>query len=240
MAGRSFMKILGVVGTKNTGKTTLVTLIVSELVKRGHQVGTIKHTHHDLDMEGKDTWKHRKAGAELVVGSSWESTTFIIPERMDLEKILKNIKYLKELDYVIIEGFKSANYPKISTTKTKDEYTIENVDVFNLKEEDVSNLVDLIEERTYGLISNADCRNCGYDNCQDMAQAIIRGEFSEEECKMKKFDDVELFIQDKNIPLNPFVQDILKNSIIGMLSTLKTDANGIQGKVELLIRNEPK
>ena len=54
------MKILAVVGTKNTGKTTLVTMLVQELVKRGHQVGTIKHTHHDFDLEGKDTWKHRK------------------------------------------------------------------------------------------------------------------------------------------------------------------------------------
>ncbi len=57
------MKILTVVGTKNTGKTTLVTMLVQELVKRGHKVGTIKHTHHDFDLEGKDTWKHRKAGA---------------------------------------------------------------------------------------------------------------------------------------------------------------------------------
>ena len=63
------MKILGVAGTKNTGKTTLVTLIVSELVKRGYRVGTVKHTHHELDLEDKDTWKHREAGSELVVGS---------------------------------------------------------------------------------------------------------------------------------------------------------------------------
>lgn len=235
------MKILGVAGTKNTGKTRLVTLIVTELVKRGYQVGTIKHTHHDLDLDGKDTWKHREAGAELVVGSSDESTTFIMDGRMDLEKILKNIKCMMELDFVIIEGFKFANYPKISTTpQIKDEYTIENVDVFNLKDEDISPLVDLAEKRTYGLISHADCRNCGYQNCLDMAQAIIKGEISEEECKMKKFDEVELFIEDKSIPLNPFVQDILKKGVLGMLSTLKTEDNGIDGKVELLIRNGPK
>lgn len=234
------MKILGVAGTKNTGKTTLVALIVSALVKRGYQVGTIKHTHHDLDLEGKDTWKHRKAGAELVVGSG-ESTTFIINEKMDLEDILKDIKFMRDLDYLIIEGFKFSNYPKISTTpEVNDEYTIKNVDVFNLKEEDIASLVDLIEERTYGLISNANCGECGYEDCLDMAQAIIKGETTEEECKMKKFHEVELYIGGKNIPLNPFVQDILNKSIIGMLSTLKTDDNGIQGKVELLIRNEPK
>ena len=69
------MKILGVVGTKNTGKTTLVTLIVSELVNRGYRVGTVKHTHHELDLEGKDTWKHREAGSR-VSGGIWRKYFF--------------------------------------------------------------------------------------------------------------------------------------------------------------------
>ncbi|HTX61617.1 MAG TPA: molybdopterin-guanine dinucleotide biosynthesis protein B [Methanobacterium sp.] len=233
------MKILGIAGTQNTGKTTLITLIVKELVNRGYKVGTIKHTHHDFDMEGKDTWKHREAGAELVVGSG-ERTFIIMNERMELEKIIKDIKFLKELDYLIIEGFKFSNYPKISTTPAKDEYTITNVDVFNLKPEEIKTLVDLVEKRTYGLISNTNCGYCGYESCQDMGQAIVKGEVSEDECKMKKFQEVELFIEDKNIPLNPFVQDILKKSIIGMLSTLNTEDQNIQGKVELLIRNGPQ
>ncbi|MDD1774150.1 MAG: molybdopterin-guanine dinucleotide biosynthesis protein B [Methanobacterium sp.] len=233
------MKILGIVGTQNTGKTTLVALIASELVKRGYNVGTIKHTHHDFDLEGKDTWKHRQAGAKLVVGSG-ERTFFLINERMDLDKILKNIKFIKDLDYIIVEGFKFASYPKISTTEANDDYTIKNVDVFNLKDEDISSLADLVEKRTYGFISNTDCGNCGYNTCMEMAKGIVKGEISEEECKMKKFDEVELFIQDKNIPLNPFVQDILKKGILGMLKTLKTDEKGTQGKVELLIRNGPE
>lgn len=230
------MKVLGIVGTQNTGKTTLVTLIVSELVKRGYNVGTVKHTHHDFDLEGKDTWKHRQAGAELVVGSG-ERTFFLLNERMDLEKIIKKIEFLKELDFVIVEGFKFVSYPKISTTEVKDDYTIKNVDVFNLKDEDITSLVDLIEKRTYGFISNTDCGNCGYNTCTEMAKGIVKGDISEEKCKMKKFSEVKLFIEDKNIPLNPFVQDILKKGILGMLKTLKTDENGVHGKVELLIRN---
>lgn len=230
------MKVLGIVGTQNTGKTTLVTLIVSELVKRGYNVGTVKHTHHDFDLEGKDTWKHRQAGAELVVGSG-ERTFFLLNERMDLEKIIKKIEFLKELDFVIVEGFKFVSYPKISTTEVKDDYTIKNVDVFNLKDEYITSLVDLIEKRTYGFISNTDCGNCGYNTCTEMAKGIVKGDISEEKCKMKKFSEVKLFIEDKNIPLNPFVQEILKKGILGMLKTLKTDENGVHGKVELLIRN---
>ncbi len=230
------MKILGIVGTKNTGKTTLVTLIVKELVKRGRRVGTIKHTHHDFDLEGKDTWKHRKAGSKIVVGSG-ESTFFLINKKLKLEKILKIINFIEELDYLIIEGFKFVNYPKISTTKVKDDYTIKNVDVFQLKEKEIIPLVDLVEERTYGLIPNLDCGNCGYENCLDMTRAIIKGEISQTKCKMKKFDEVQLYVGDKPIPLNPFVQDILKKSILGMVSTLKTGDTENQESLELLIKN---
>ncbi|MCE5213873.1 MAG: molybdopterin-guanine dinucleotide biosynthesis protein B [Methanobacterium sp.] len=230
------MKIVTISGTKNTGKTTLVTLIVSELVKRGYQVGTIKHTHHDFDLEGKDTFKHQKAGAELVVGSG-ENTFFSINEKFELKKILKKIKCIKELDFVVIEGFKFENYPKISTTEEKDDFTITNVDVFKISPEEVISLADLIEKRTYGLISDNDCGNCGYETCQEMAQNIIKGNITEEKCKMKKLNELELFIDDKMIPLNPFVQDILKRSIMGMISTLKTDNTENQEKVELLIRN---
>lgn len=154
------MKILAVVGTKNTGKTTLVTMLVQELVKRGHQVGTIKHTHHDFDLEGKDTWKHREAGARMVVGSG-ESTFFLINEAIELDKILKSIKNLEDLDYVIIEGFKHVDYPKISTTGDEDDFTITSVDVFNMDPEDVIPLADLVEERSYGLIPGSDCGECG-------------------------------------------------------------------------------
>ena len=231
------MKILGVTGTKNTGKTTLVTLIVSELVKRGYRVGTVKHTHHELDLEDKDTWKHREAGSELVVGSG-ENTFFLLKDKLELDKILKIINNMKELDYLIIEGFKFANYPKISTNKIQDDFTITSVDVFQTQEEDIPPLVDLVEERTYSMIPYGNCGECGYDNCLDMARAIIRGETSEMKCKMKKIMEVELYIGDEPIHLNPFVQDFIKKSVLGMVNSLKTHGKEpIQENVELFIRN---
>jgi len=231
-----FMKILAVVGTKNTGKTTLVTKIVQEMVKRGHQVGTIKHTHHDFDLQGKDTWKHREAGAKMVVGSG-ETTFFLVNEKTELDKILKTIKNIEELDYVVIEGFKHVDYPKISTTPVKDDFTITNVDVFQMGPEDIVPLVDLVETRTYGLIPGANCGECGFESCLDMAKAIISGNTSEDSCKMKKFREVELFMGDENIPLNPFVQDFIKKSVTGMVSSLKTGEAGKSApKIEIIIR----
>ena len=158
-------------------------------------------------------------------------------EKFELDKIIKKIKCINEPDFIVIEGFKFENYPKISTTEANDDYTITNVDVFKISPEEVAQLADLIEKRTYGLISNNDCGYCGYETCQEMAQHIIKGKISEEKCKMKKINEVELFIDDKMIPLNPFVQDILKKSIMSMISTLKTDNTEKQEKLELLIRN---
>ena len=232
------MKIVGVAGTKDTGKTTLVTRIVRELTKRGYQVATIKHTHHDFDLEGKDTWKHREAGAELVVGSG-ENTFFLFKGKMDLDKIIKIVEKIKDPDYILIEGLKHSKYSKISTTNSKDEFTITNVNVFEMEEGDIGPLVDLIEERSYGIIPYADCGECGFENCLEMSQAIVKGNGSEKTCQMKKLMEAELFIGEERIPLNPFVQDFIKNSVMGMVKTLKfkADVDISKEKVELLIRN---
>jgi molybdopterin-guanine dinucleotide biosynthesis protein B len=110
--------------------------------------------------------------------------------------------------------------------------------VFQTREEDIPPLVDLVEERTYSMIHYGNCGECGYDNCLDMARAIIRGETSEMKCKMKKIMEVELYIGDEPIHLNPFVQDFIKKSVLGMVNSLKTHGKEpIQENVELFIRN---
>ncbi len=66
------MKVYGVVGWKNAGKTTLVERLVGEIAGRGFSVSTVKHTHHkvDVDQKGKDSWRHRRAGARQVILAS--------------------------------------------------------------------------------------------------------------------------------------------------------------------------
>ncbi|MBT3809510.1 MAG: molybdopterin-guanine dinucleotide biosynthesis protein B, partial [Rhodospirillaceae bacterium] len=67
------MRIAGIVGWHDSGKTTLVVQLVAELAGRGYRVSTVKHAHHvfDVDTPGKDSWKHRESGAtEVMVGSS--------------------------------------------------------------------------------------------------------------------------------------------------------------------------
>jgi molybdopterin-guanine dinucleotide biosynthesis protein B len=232
------MKIVSVAGTKNTGKTTLVTLLVSELVKRGHKVGTVKHTHVKLDVEGKDTWKHREAGAEIVVGAGGEETFFIVNNDMNLEKIINSVEQLDELDFLVLEGYKPASYAKISTSILDDPFSLAQVDVRELDDESTGNLVDLIEERSFGRLANLDCGDCGYENCHDMALAMVKGEAKEDLCVMKQMEDVILKVNGNRVPLNPFVNKFIENTFLGMISALKIKEHGEPQKIELQIQHD--
>ena len=108
-------KIINVVaGCSNTGKTVLIEGLIKELKKRGKSVATIKHDVHgfDIDKEGKDTWRHRKAGAEAVIISSKKRMALIreVEEEIPLEELIDQVK---DFDFIIIEGYKKSPYKKL-------------------------------------------------------------------------------------------------------------------------------
>lgn len=232
------MKIVAVAGTKNTGKTTLVTLLVSELINRGFKVGTVKHTHVNLDMEGKDTWKHREAGSSIVVGAGSNETFFIIEDEMTLEDIINSVESLYEPDFLVLEGYKPAHYPKISTSPLDDPFTLTQVNVRELDGKNLKKLVDLVEDRSFGKLANINCGECGFKDCEEMALAMVRGEVPEDLCIMKKTSEVLLKINGSSVPLNPFVNKFIKNTFLGMMSALKIEEHGKPNKIELLIQHE--
>ena len=110
------MRLIGFAGWSGSGKTTLVTAVLPVLIARGWRVSTIKHAHHgfDLDQPGKDSHRHREAGASEVLIAS-ERRWAIMHElrgapEPELEELLR---HLSPVDLVIVEGFKRAGYPKI-------------------------------------------------------------------------------------------------------------------------------
>jgi len=110
------MKLFGVVGWKNSGKTTLVAGLVTELKSRGVTVSTMKHAHHafDLDQPGRDSYKHREAGAHEVLISSGERWALMHEIQGEDEYALDDLlAKMTPVDIVIIEGFKSAAHAKI-------------------------------------------------------------------------------------------------------------------------------
>ncbi|MBL6931540.1 MAG: molybdopterin-guanine dinucleotide biosynthesis protein B [Rhodospirillales bacterium] len=110
------MKVFGITGSSGSGKTTLMVKLLPELIGRGLEVSTMKHTHHrfDLDSKGKDSYEHRQAGAtEVMISSSnrWALMHELrgAPE-LDMEEL---IQQMNPVDLLLIEGFKSHRYDKL-------------------------------------------------------------------------------------------------------------------------------
>lgn len=232
------MKIVSIVGRKNTGKTSLTVKVIEELTNRGYNVASIKHSHHtmEMDRENTDTWKHKEAGSQVVVGIG--STTFFnVRQDLELNRLLYLIKHMDNVDYVVIEGFKSYNYPKIATSPdVVDEYTIKEVDSFAITPEGVSELVDLIEKRGHDIVDTLFANNCGFNNGETIAKEIREGNL-----KVEDLDDIHsyLSIDNKVVGLNRFVSDYLKKTVLGIISTLNLEEYGVEDieKIELVIND---
>lgn len=233
------MRILSVVGRKNSGKTSLTIRIIKELTNRGYKVSSIKHSHHQMEMdhEGTDTYRHKKAGSEITVGIG-ENSFFNIDGAIPLERLLFLIKVIDEPDFVVIEGFKTYNYAKIATTEdVADEYCMELVDAKNLSNEDLKLLVDKIEKISYDILPTLFTKECGYTDGETIAKAIISNKL---EYEYDKQADVNLSIDGKVIGINEFVNEFLKETILGMLKSLKTSEYGVEDfdKIEIVINNK--
>ena len=156
--------IISVVGKSDSGKTTLIEKLIPEIKKRGYKVATIKHDVHgfDIDVPGKDSWKHARAGADSVVVSSANKMAVI--KKLDEELSLNEIAscYLNDVDIIIAEGFKRQDKPKIEVFRkavhktplslndeliavvSDDEVNVE-VPLFSFKE--IKKLTDYIEKK---------------------------------------------------------------------------------------------
>ncbi|MEO1492704.1 MAG: molybdopterin-guanine dinucleotide biosynthesis protein B [Pseudomonadota bacterium] len=116
------MQVYGVVGWKNAGKTTLVERLVAEICGRGFSVSTVKHTHHmvDVDKPGKDSHRHRQAGAHQVILASSARWAVMTELRGAPEVALADLlSHLSPVDLVIIEGYKRDDHPKVEAWRAE-------------------------------------------------------------------------------------------------------------------------
>ena len=114
---KTYMKVIGFAGYSGSGKTTLVEALVALMKQRGLKVSVIKHAHHhfDVDREGKDSWRHRKAGAYEVLLASDQRMVLMreYPQTMEpsVHDMLAQLD--PSVDWVLVEGFKHGDVPKI-------------------------------------------------------------------------------------------------------------------------------
>ncbi len=157
--------ILSIVGKSDSGKTFLIERLVSGLTSKGYRIATIKHDVHgfQMDREGKDSWRHKQAGASAVVVSSPKKIAMIrdVEEEESLEKIRD--KWIRDVDLILTEGYKRANYPKVEVSLfagsdrllcTEEQHLVAVVanheiarDVPVFREAEIPRLVDWVEER---------------------------------------------------------------------------------------------
>jgi molybdopterin-guanine dinucleotide biosynthesis protein MobB len=107
--------IISIVGSSKSGKTSLMERLIPEFIRRGYRVATIKHHGHDfpIDHKGKDSWRHKEAGAHTVVISSPQKVALIedAPHDLSLDEIAT--RFIRGVDIIIAEGFKREKHPKV-------------------------------------------------------------------------------------------------------------------------------
>lgn len=115
-------KVISIVGQSNSGKTTLLEALIPEMTVRGYRVGSIKHNVHgfEIDHEGKDSWRHKRAGSRAVAIVSASRIALIkdIDKALNIDEIIN--AYMPDLDIVFTEGYKKGNKPKIELLRKED------------------------------------------------------------------------------------------------------------------------
>ncbi len=116
------MRVYGVTGWKNAGKTGLMERLVAEIIGRGYTVSTVKHAHHsfDVDQPGRDSHRHRMAGASEVLLASGQRVALMQELRGAEEPTLASLLVrLSPVDLVLIEGYKRERHPKVEAFRAE-------------------------------------------------------------------------------------------------------------------------
>jgi len=113
--------ILSIVGKSDSGKTTLLEKIVRELKSRGYRVATIKHDAHsfEIDHPGKDSWRHKQAGADMTLISSPAKIAMVMDTDRDHDLAELREKFIRNVDIIITEGYKRETHPKIEVFRSE-------------------------------------------------------------------------------------------------------------------------
>lgn len=227
--------ILGIYGRSKSGKTTLVESLATSLTADGFSVATVKHIRQEsftIDTEDKDTWRHSKAGAGLVVASSDEETSFIVKSAMDIEKITDMIEKNFDFDIILVEGFKGSAMPKVAVGDIDE---AENT-VFRYtdnEEEIVDYLKSKLEfEKVYNSLPLLDCEDCGM-TCAVFADRVCSGKSNLDDCKHYGKKNICLTVDGKGIPMKKFPAEFFGNAVTAMLKSLRGVGDFANATIEL-------
>jgi molybdopterin-guanine dinucleotide biosynthesis protein B len=198
--------IVCIVGASDSGKTTFLEKLIPELVRRGYRIGTVKHDAHgfEMDREGKDTWRHRQAGAQTIAIASPNQTAAIrrTDAEMDLEELVG--RFFFQEDLVLTEGYKRSHRPKIEVFRK----AVESQPICGSDDNLLGMVSDDLDEAAVPVFRFADVAGVA-----DLIEARF--------LKERQPSAVLLRLDGKKLPLNAFVRDFVVGTVVGMLSTLR-------------------
>jgi molybdopterin-guanine dinucleotide biosynthesis protein B len=215
--------ILSVIGYAKSGKTTLIEKMMPLLTGKGYSVGVIKHSGHgfSLDQPGTDSYRLGRSGADGVVligsgeigflGKSDETGALLL-DRLEQS-------FFSDRDIVLTEGFKKGNKPKIAVlTEGKEE---------QLFKDSEGNIVATVGEKVF----RPDLPHFKPNDSEGLVE-MLEQRFLKDRSK----PSIRVILDGKNIPMNQFVQEIVRSGIMGILSPLKgfSDSRRIEVKIGLL------
>jgi len=235
------MKAVSIVGFKKSGKTTLTRKLAEALEARGKSVTIAKFTHSGLTKPETDTGVFIKEN-RTVIGLSEPECAINWGEK----KMLPDLLPLAQADYLLIEGGKTLGWlPRVILLREPQEQEaldrglaiasfgdLGATDLPNFTDATLEELVDCIEEKGF-MLPALDCGACGEEKCEVIAQKIVAGKATMKACKSINNASMSITVNGSPVGLNPFVENIIRGSIEGMLGSLKGYTPG--SKVEIKI-----
>jgi molybdopterin-guanine dinucleotide biosynthesis protein B len=228
--------ILGIYGKSDSGKTTLIVRLIEVLREKNFNVGSVKNIaepNFTIDTKDKDTWKHSKAGAEVVVARSKEETAYIVNRNFNPEEVTGIVNSISNLDILIVEGYWDDDCPKVvlGDGEEKGNTVLRYQDNF---EELVDYIIEEIKvEKVEKKLPGLDCGKCGFESCNKFAGAVHREENIFEDCHYFSDMRVSLEVDGKKIPMGRFAKEMVAGTVVGMISSLKEVEEGKDIKITI-------
>lgn len=235
------MKVIAINGITKTGKTTACEVIIEGLRKRGYSVGSVKEIHFEefkIDPNNENnTNRHRLAGSQLVIARGLHETDVLYQEMLPIQNILKHFNH----DFVILEGVSDCNCPRIITGVTNEDLEIKldgrviaitgkysndhqgtynGIPIINTLTER-ERLVQFVIDNAFEPLPDYDphcCSACGH-TCRELTLLVCQKKAKLSDCIVDD-KNIHLKINGEEIQMVEFVQKILKNSVMSIVSEL--------------------
>ena len=212
--------IVSIIGKSKSGKTTLIEKLIRELKSRGYQVATIKHTPQGMtfDKPDKDSWRHIQAGSNTTAISSPDKIMLIKSVAQDTT--LDEIAHLlgEDCDIILTEGFKQDGAPKIEVHRKKVGQTLSAI----------KKLIAIVTDEPL----ETKTRQFSWQDIEGLADLLEEGFIKPQR------ERTSLYINNNPITLSAFPKQIIRNTLLGMVSSLK--GGDEVRSLQIFLRKEPK